>query len=315
MHTLEPELQALQREGLIDHTTLSQALATDRRDMISVHQELRATMYAGVLLVMGGVGVVLARNLDRIGPLAIALGIALAAVICAIPAIRSKLAGRPLSVVADYLLLLAALLMSADLAYVETQFRLLGPLWSWHLLWLAVAHGVLAYTFGSSLVLAASLTSLAGWFGAGGTLGEVVRVNYSSAEVGARALACAAVIAAWRSVDLRVRPQTSFSNVFDHFIANLAFFGAVAWCVDWPWAAAGLLLLAGLAFMSIRHAFNTGREAFLVYGVLYAALGLCIAVVPHVGDFATACALALLVVGAAATAIWHMRRQLREPVA
>ena len=314
MHTLEPELRRLQAEGLIDGATAARLLAADRRDVFSVQPELRLAMYAGVLLVVGGVGMVLARNLDRIGPLAIALVLALAAVVCAVPALRTKLAGRPLSVAADYLLLLAALLASADLAYVETQFKLLGPLWSWHLLWLAVAHAVLAYTFRSTFVLAASLTSLAGWFGAGDTLGDVV-LSYTSPEVGARALACAAVIAAWRNVDLRVRPGSQFSGTFDHFAANLAFVGAVAWCADWPWLAAGLPLLAGLAFVSIRHAFNTGREAFLVYGVLYAALGFCIAVVPHVNDFTAACALVLLVVCGAATAIWQMRRQLREPVA
>jgi hypothetical protein len=313
MHTLETEFKLLQAEGVIDGDTASRAVAADRRALFSVHGELRLAMYAGVLLVVGGVGMVLARNLDRIGPLAIALGLALAALVCAIPAVRARTAGRPLSAAADYLLLLGALLASADLAYVETQFKLLGPLWSWHLLWLAVAHAVLAYTFRSTLVLAASLTSLAGWFGAGGTLGDVV-LSYTSPEVGARALACAAVIAAWRNVDLRVRPATQFRGTFDHFAANLAFVGAVAWCVDWPWLAAGLPLLAGLAFVSIRHAFNTGREAFLVYGVLYAALGFCVAVVPHVDDFTAACALVLLVVCGSATAIWQMRRQLREPV-
>jgi hypothetical protein len=314
MHTLEPELRTLQAEGLIDGTTAAQFLADDRRDVFSVQPELRLAMYAGVLLVVGGVGMVLARNLDRIGPLAIALGLALAAVVCAVPALRAKFAGHPLNVAADYLLLLGALLASADLAYVETQFRLLGPLWSWHLLWLAVAHAALAYTFRSTLVLAASLTSLAAWFGAGSTIGDVV-LSYTSPEVGARALACAAVIAAWRNVDLRVRPASQFGGTFDHFAANLAFVGAVAWCVDWPWLAAGLPLLGGLAFVSIRHAFDTGREAFLVYGVLYAALGFCVAVVPQVDDFTAACALVLLVVCGSATAIWQMRRQLREPVA
>lgn len=314
MHTLEPELRALRTEGLIDEPTAGQALAADRREQFSVHRELRLTMYAGVLLVMGGVGTLLARNLDRIGPLAIALGLALAALACAVPAIRVRLAGKPLPVVADYLLLLAVLLASADLAYVETQFRLLGPLWSWHLLWLAIAHAVVAYASGSTLVLAASLTSLAGWFGAGTALGDALHASYSAPELGVRAIACAAVMAAWRTVDQRLRPGTPFTATFDHFAVNLASAGAVAWCVQWPWLAAGLLLLAGLAFVAIRHAFDTGREAFLVYGVLYAALGFCLAIVPHVRDFTAACALVLLVVAASATAIWQLRRRLREPV-
>ena len=47
---------------------------------------------------------------------------------------------------------LAALLASAALAYAERQFTLLGSLWSWHLLLLAVVHAAIAYAFASPLV-------------------------------------------------------------------------------------------------------------------------------------------------------------------
>ena len=189
------------------------------------------------------------------------------------PAVRARLAGRALTVAGDYLLLLAVLLGSADLAYAERQFTLLGPLWSWHLLLLAVVHAAVAYAFASPLVLAASLTALAGWFGVGGTLGDALHFADSTPALGGRALACAAVIAAWRYADRRARPDTRFSDVFDHFAANLAFWGAIAWCLEWPWLAAGLPLLAALAYASVRRGLDTGREAFLVYGIVYAAIG------------------------------------------
>jgi len=297
---------------MIDDATASRALALDRGEVFSLHQELRATLYAGVLLVMAGVGIVLARNLDRIGPVAITLAIALAAVACVTPAIRTKLAKRELSVAGEYLLLLAALLVSADLAYVERQFALLGPLWSWHLLVLAVVHAVIAYAFSSPLVLAASLTALAGWFGVGGTFGDVLDFSSSTPELGARALACAALIAAWRYADRRSQPGTPFSDVFDHFAANLAFWGSIAWCVDWPWFAAGLPLLAALAYVSVRRGLDTSRESFLVYGTVYGAIGLCVAVLPRLHGITVSLTFVLLVVCAAAATLWQLRRRLRE---
>ena len=313
MHTLEPEIRTLHEQRAIDDATASRALARDRGEVFSLHQELRATLYAGVLLVMAGVGIVLARNLDRLGPLAIVLAVALAAAGCAVPAARAKLAARAPSVAGEYLLLLAVLLASADLAYAERQFTLLGPLWSWHLLLLAVAHAAIAYAFASPLVLAASLTALAGWFGVGGTFGDVLHLGYSSPELGARALACAAVIAAWRQADRRARPDTRFSEVFDHFAANLAFWGSIAWCLQWPWLAAGVPLLAVLAFASVRRAFDTGREAFLVYGVVYAAIGTCAVIVPRIHGATASLSVVLLVVCAAAAALWQLRRRLKEP--
>jgi hypothetical protein len=313
VHTLEPEFRALHAEGLIDDATAARALARARGQVFSLYAELRTTLYAGVLLVMAGVGIILARNLERIGPLAIVLAVAVVAVACAVPAIRGRRGGRALTVAGEYLLLLSVLLLSADLAYAERQFTLLGPLWSWHLLILAVVHAAIAYAFASPLVLAASLTALAGWFGVGGTPGELMRVSYSEAEFGARALACAATITGWRYADLRARLQSRFTDVFDHFAANLAFWGAVAWCSEWPWLAAGLPLLAVLAFGTIRRGLAEDREAFLVYGTVYAAIGICAAALPHIHGTSSSLGFALVVVCTAAATLWWLRRRLREP--
>jgi hypothetical protein len=312
MHTLDPEIRTLHAEGAIDDATAARALARDRGRIFSLHSELRATLYVGVLLVMSGVGIVLARNLERIGPLAIVLAIALLAFMCALPAVRSRLAGRALSDPADYLLLLAVLLGSADLAYAERQFTLLGPLWSWHLLLLAIVHAAIAYAFGSSLVLAAALTALAGWFGVGGSPGDALQFSYSSPQLGGRALVCAIVIAAWRYADRRARPGTRFSDVMDHFATNLAFWGAVTWCLEWPWLAAGLPLLAALSYASVRRALDIGREAFLVYGTVYAGIGLCAAVLPRLHGVTVSLGFVLMVVCVVAAVLWQLRRRLRE---
>jgi hypothetical protein len=314
LHTLEPELRALHAEGTIDDATASRALARDRGQVFSVHAELRVTLYVGVVLVLAAVGMLLARNLDRIGPFAIVVAVAIVALACALPAVRTRLAGRALTVTSDYLLLLAALLGSANLAYAERQFTLLGPSWSWHLLLLAFVHGALAYAFGSSIVLAASLTALAGWFGVGGSLGDALHFAHSSPELGARALVCAALIAAWRYGDRRARPDTRFSDVFDHFAANLAFWGAIAWCLQWPWLAAGLLLLAAFCYGSLRHGLNSGREAFLVYGTVYAAIGLCAAALPRLHGVTPSLGFVLIVVCIAASSLWQLRRRLQDRV-
>ena len=310
MHTLESELRALHAEGAIDDATAARALARDSGRVFSLHAELRAALYAGVLLVMSGVGIILARNIERIGPLGIVLALALAAAACALPAVRAKRAGRALTTAGEYLLLLAALLVSADLGYVERQFALLGPLWSWHLLLLALVHAAIAYAFAAPLVLAASLTALAGWFGVSGLPGDVLQ--QSTLELGARALACAALIAAWRYADRRARPDTRLTNVFDHFAINLASWGAIAWCTEWPWLAAGLPGLAALAYASVRHGFRTGREVFLVYGTVYAAIGTCAAALPRIHGTTRSLGFVLIVVCAAAAALWWLRRRLRE---
>jgi len=313
MHTLGPELRELHAAGVIDDATAARALARDGGQVFSVHAELRAALYAGVLLVTSGVGIVLARHLDRIGPLGIVAAIGLAALACAVPAVRARRAGRVPGTAAEYLLLLAALLLSADLAYAERQFALLGPLWTWHLLLLAVLNAALAYAFTAPLVLAASLTALAGFFGVGGTLGDALHIGHSTPELGGRALACAALILGWRHADRRARPASRFTDVFDHFAANLASWGAIAWCLESPWLYAGLPLLAVLAWASVRRGLDTGREAFLVYGVVYAAIGLAAAITPRLDGLTVQLGFVLMVVCVAAATLWWLRRRLAEP--
>ena len=312
MNSLDPELRTLFDEGLIDSATATRTVAIERGEVYSVYAELRLVLYAGVLLVTAGVGSLLARNLDRIGPLAIVLALALCAAACAVPAARARITARSLSQVADYLLLLSALLLSADVAYAEHAFGLLGTAWSWHLLLLAGVHAAIAYAFGSTLVLAAALSALAGWFGVGLTTHDVPWFDVSTPGLGARALLCAAFVVAWRQTDRARRPTTTFTDVFDHFATNLALAGVLAWCYPLPWVYAGLPLLALISTLSIRRGLQTGRTAFIVYGVLYAALGLGIATVPRVDGELAALAFALLIVTVAAAALWQLYQRVRE---
>jgi hypothetical protein len=258
------------------------------------------------------VGVLLARRLDQVGPLAIVRAIAAVAAACYWIAARGRIAGRDLGVASDYVLLLGALLASADLAYAERQFGLLGALWSWHLLLLAILHAVTAYAYRSPLLLAAALAALAGWFGIGTPFDGVGPLDRTATQIGTSALVCAALVYAWRQADRRLRPATTFGAVFDQFAANLAFWGALAWCTDFPWLYAGLVLVAALAAVVIREGLRSGRESFVVYGVVYAALALCIVLVPRLPGSTVTMSFVLVVVAAAATVLWQLLRTRGE---
>ena len=72
-------------------------------------------------------------------------------------------------------------------------------------------------------------------------------------------------------------------------------------------------MLAALAFASVRRGLDTGREAFLVYGIVYAAIGICAAVAPRLQGMTAKLGFVLVVVCAAAATLWQLRRRLREP--
>lgn len=132
--------------------------------LVSVRGELRVLLWAGVLLVTTGVGLLVKQHLDRIGPVALAVAIGVVALGCLAWAWR-RAPDHDASLAFDSVLLLGALLAAADLAFVEVKFTPLGPNWRWHLVIVAAAYAGLAFRFHSKALFSLSLTSFAAWRG------------------------------------------------------------------------------------------------------------------------------------------------------
>jgi hypothetical protein len=165
-----------QRQALADPTGSLLARAAAGQ-LVSVRTELSVALYAGVLLLTGGVGLLLKDNLARLGPLTIAVAIAVAAALCFVwvarHAPRFGWGETPAAHLAfDYLLLLGVLLGAADLAYVETQFTPLGANWPWHLLVVSLAMGLISVRCDSRVVFSLALSTFAAWRGVSTSLVE-----------------------------------------------------------------------------------------------------------------------------------------------
>jgi hypothetical protein len=310
MHRLEREYRELAAAGLLDELAAARAIALDRGALFSLFDELRLGLYASVAAITAGIGLLIKQNLDRIGPLSLIAALALVASACYLPAIRSQLRGARRTIGGDYLLLLGALILSADLGYAVSRFGWLGGHASGYLLTLALLHAVTAYTLNSRLVLSVSLTSLAAWLGIDSHLDVLWSLRGSVTGFGLRALACAAVIAFWREIHRRCHGAREFTEVFAHFAANIGFWGALALCLSEEARIAGILVLTALAFVSMRKGVTAQQEAFVVYGIAYSALGLCILDEQLIRDSLLATTLALLIVLSAVIGLWQLHRRL-----
>jgi hypothetical protein len=315
MYTLEGELQELRAVGALDEATTARAIAIERRTVFSLYEELRAALYVAVALVVTGVGVLVGEHRDRIGPLTLILVVALAGTACYMPAISAKSRHVSRSTAAEYLLLLGALLVSADLGYAESQFHWFGANWSRHLLILTALHAFTAYTLNSRLVLAVALTSLAGWFGIERGPGSMPNWHFGTPELGLRALVCATAILIWRGIDRHMN-VARFRQVFEHFAANLAFWGVLSWCSDAHLRFVGVFALLVLASIAIRTALRSGAELFAVYGVGYSAIGLSIVVGHFISLPSLAGAAAVLVIVLTAVAVLrYLHDRLKDATA
>ena len=256
--------------------------AVERREVFSIYPELRALSWAGVMLVVAGVGVLLAQNLDRIGPSALAAALAVAAAACYGWAWWRRTTGTG-SLVDDYVLLLGALLLGANIGYVEVQFQLLDQGWPRHLLLLAAVHGAGAYVFGSRVLLALSISSLAAWLGIEQRLERTVDVLFDHDRIGtaARAYLTAVIVGGWRLVHQRLGGPREFGPVFDHFMAHLALLGSLVLTFQASSRAAGtiatLLVAAAITAYGVRRA----SEALVLSAYVYAVIAVDVFAVAH----------------------------------
>src|SRR5688572_15350179 len=128
MLNLWKEVAELRERGLITPEAAAYRIAVEKREIFSVQPELRLMAWGGAMLVAAGVVMVVGRNYERIGPTAIAIGVAVVAATCYLVAWSRITKGRA-SLIDDYIVLLGALLISADLGFIEKQILHLDSEW------------------------------------------------------------------------------------------------------------------------------------------------------------------------------------------
>jgi hypothetical protein len=266
-------VERLEAEGVLGPGEAAHPGHIARGELVSLNRLLHAMLYAGVLAATSGAGLLLKDRIEDLGPVALALLIAAAAGAClawvwktAPPWTPDRATGA--GIAQDYILLLGALLLAADLGFCEYQFTPLGSAWPWHLLFVSLIYAALALRFDSRLLFALALTTFAAWRGVSSLRLDQALLGweYGSDLTRANALGCGALfllVGAWCD-HRRVKP---------HFEPVAAFTG---WALILTAAALGLderLSRFALLALGVTLAWcSRGRDrfAFLVMGVLAA---------------------------------------------
>jgi hypothetical protein len=265
--------------GVLPPGEAPRLLRVARGELLSVHWELRALLYVGVLLVTGGVGLLVKENLDRIGPVAIAAGIGLAAaaalgwVIRVAPPFSWREIPSP-NLAFDYILLLGVLLAGADLAYVEVKLTPLGANWSWHLLIVAVLTALAAFRFDSRVVFSLALSTFAAWRGVSAArFGADLWWRGTADAVRWNAIACGLLFAVLGFLLKKTDRKAHFEPVAVTLGWLLIFGGLASGMREDGWVLYTLALLAGGAGLA-AGAFYRRRFPLFAFGVVaaYAAL-------------------------------------------
>lgn len=232
-------------------------------------------------MLVGGVVSWFAANREQLGPLIVTVvgGVATIGTWGAAIWIRKRSADKDPSLAIDYLGLLGALLLSATVAWAESQFVILSN-WTHHLLILSAIHAGYAYAMRNRLVLAVSVTALAAWFG----IDRQRLFDLSGAEEGTRLLAAALAVLGWRALHI-LRPEKRFETVLEHAAVHLAFLGSLCLIGEDSTRWIGLLALiivASLVGYWIRN--TAGNSLHLIWLAIYCLIGVDIFLVKTFAD-------------------------------
>jgi hypothetical protein len=224
----------LHKEGLVSDLSVEKIKIAALSQFFSVHWELKTLLYLGILLLTGGLGVLVYKNIDTIGHQAILAAIGLLCVGSFVYCEKKKLpfsASRVFSPNAffDYVVLLGCLSLITFITYLQVQYTAFGTAYGLAIFIPMIILFFSAYYFDHIGVLSMAITNLAAWMGIAVTPLTILKNNdFSDANIiiAGVALGIFLIVAAIFSEKKKIKAHFSFTylnfgmNIF--FIACLA---------------------------------------------------------------------------------------------
>jgi hypothetical protein len=274
----------LHGEGLIADSSLQKAEATDRGRLFSLYWELRLLLYLGVLLLTGGLGILVYKNIDTIGHQAVLAFIALVTACSFFYCFRKKSPfGWEKVQVADpffdYILLLGCLSLLIFVGYLQYQYNVFGDRYGSATFIPMVVLFFAAYYFDHVGALSLAITNLAAWAGIAVTPLSILKEgNFSSTRLIFTGILLGALLLVAGQLASKRRLKPHFEPTYTNFGLHLFFIAGLSGLFTFDhllWFVA----LIGIAWFFYRKAFERRSFYFIVVIVLYAYIALCYAVV------------------------------------
>lgn len=180
-------IRQLSDEGILSETERLRLEAQSASKLFSLHWELKTMLYLGVLLLSGGLGTLIYKNIDTIGHQAILAAIGALCAGCFWYANKHK---PPFSWQKtespnpwwDYVVLLGCLLFVSFIGYLQAQYNVFGMRYGMATFIPMLVLFACAYYFDHIGILSLAITAFAAWLGISITPMHILTDNYFGLE-------------------------------------------------------------------------------------------------------------------------------------
>ena len=182
-----PIFEHLFSRGFINQETLDNVKNHDKTAPVSVHWDLLTILYGGILLFTTGLGIIIYKNLDSIGHLAITLFVTIGTLTCFLYCFLNArsftlLKTEQPNIWFDYILLVGCLLMLILVGYLQYTYEIFGRRYGMATFIPMIILFAAAYYFDHLGVLSLAIINLAAWIGLTVTPLHLIDKNDFSSE-------------------------------------------------------------------------------------------------------------------------------------
>jgi hypothetical protein len=273
-------LQKMFSEKKLSAKQLNTLQDIHERRLFSVHRELRFFLYIGILMLIAGAGLTIKQYFTNLGDIAIicALTVCFAAAF-----IYSFIKGAAFdrdevsspNIAFDYILFFGCAFFSMDIAYIETQFHLLGDFWDNYLLASSALFLFLSYRFDNRLVLSMALSTIAAWFGFTLSGHRFAFEEYYREYAIAYSLIVLLLGGLLYRLDIKKHFFDIYLNFAFHFLCIALISGVAQYKIFSLYFPVLLMACAALVF----YALKVRRFIYMLYAVVYGYIGISIVIV------------------------------------
>ncbi|MTH14614.1 DUF2157 domain-containing protein [Flavobacterium sp. LC2016-01] len=203
--------------------------------IFSLNAELKFFLYLSVLLFTSGIGVLIYKNIDSIGHIAILSLLLIVIAVCFYYCFKNAKGFQKTETtfdhpVLEYLVLAANILTCIFIGYLQFQYKPFGEHYGLATLVPTIVSFFCAYYFDNKSVLTIAVTGLAAYVGLSVTPQDLLKNNdfYSSESLSYCAVMLGVVLILWTIYSNRISLKTHFSLIFLTFALHIISIAAIS---------------------------------------------------------------------------------------
>lgn len=276
-------------KSLLDRNLITenqyQEIATYRNlNIFSLNAELKFFLYLSVLLFTSGVGVLIYKNIDSIGHIALLSILFIIICVCFYYCFKNSKGFQKTETtfdhpVLEYLVLAANILTCIFIGYLQFQYKPFGTHYGLATLIPTVASFICAYYFDNRSVLTIAITGLAAYVGLSVSPQDLLNNTnfYEDQTLSYSAIVLSVLLIVWTIYSSRIQLKTHFNIIYLTFALHIISIASISSLIDYFDDIVWLLFVIVLAassyyFYKVSHELKA--ISLYVFMIVYAFIGI-----------------------------------------